>query len=241
MFEGSLVESRGLVGTGTERWTALGSLTVQLAVAGLLIAIPLLRPQMLPTLPVAPPLAMPFLRKPPMPVVTRTATASPTAMTMPAAGPVAVAPGRTIWPHPGESVDEPAPMLGTNPGMGSGPGALPGVGIGPSSLPVVIATRPRESAPVTVSKGVSEGLLLTPIKPVYPPIAVAARVQGKVVLEAVISKAGRIESLHAVSGPQMLQKAALDAVAPARYRPYLLSGEPTEVKTTITVVFALGS
>jgi protein TonB len=39
----------------------------------------------------------------------------------------------------------------------------------------------------------------------------------------------------------MLQRAALDAVRVARYRPYLLSGVPTEVQTTITVVFKLGS
>jgi protein TonB len=57
----------------------------------------------------------------------------------------------------------------------------------------------------------------------------------------VISKAGRIESLHAVSGPEMLRGAALAAVQAARYRPYLLSGEPTEVQTTVTVVFRLGS
>src|ERR1700722_13449122 len=125
MFEGSLVESRGLVGTGTERWTALGSITVQLAVAGLLIAIPLLRPQMLTTAPIAPPLAMPFLRKPPMPVVTRTATTSPSAMSVPAAGPVATASGRTIWPHPGLSTDGPAPMLVTNLPMGTGGAAAP--------------------------------------------------------------------------------------------------------------------
>jgi protein TonB len=38
----------------------------------------------------------------------------------------------------------------------------------------------------------------------------------------------------------MLRQAALDAVSAARYRPYLLNGQPTEVETTITVVFTLG-
>jgi protein TonB len=76
---------------------------------------------------------------------------------------------------------------------------------------------------------------------VYPQIAVAARVQGTVVLEAVISGAGRIESLHVVSGPPMLQNSAVTAVQAARYRPYLLNGMPTDVQTTITVVFRLGS
>jgi len=83
-------------------------------------------------------------------------------------------------------------------------------------------------------------MLLAPIQPVYPVIARTAHVQGSVVVEAMISKAGRIESAHVTSGPAMLRQAALDAVAAARYRPYLLSGEPIEVETTITVVFRLG-
>jgi protein TonB len=83
-------------------------------------------------------------------------------------------------------------------------------------------------------------MLLAPIQPVYPAIAKVTRTEGTVVMEAVISKAGRIESLHAVSGPEMLRRAALDAVSAARYKPYLLNGEPTEVQTTITVNFRLG-
>jgi protein TonB len=92
-----------------------------------------------------------------------------------------------------------------------------------------------------LSTGVTAGLLLAPIQPAYPAIARAAGVQGTVMLEAVISKAGRIESLHVVSGPPLLRDAALNAVAAARYKPYLLNGEPTEVQTTITVMFKLGS
>jgi protein TonB len=83
-------------------------------------------------------------------------------------------------------------------------------------------------------------LLLSPIQPVYPPIAKAIRLQGSVVIEAIISKTGRLESVNVVSGPDMLRKAAMDAVAAARYRPYLLNGEPTEVKTVYTVVFSMG-
>jgi protein TonB len=66
-------------------------------------------------------------------------------------------------------------------------------------------------------------------------------VQGVVVMEATISKMGRIESLRVVSGPEMLRRAALDAVQAARYAPYQLNGEATEVQTTITVNFRLGS
>jgi protein TonB len=83
-------------------------------------------------------------------------------------------------------------------------------------------------------------MLLAPIRPVYPAIARAARVDGTVVVEAVISRAGRIESLRVVSGPEMLRGAAMDAIREARYRPYRLNGEPTEVETTITVNFRMG-
>jgi protein TonB len=74
---------------------------------------------------------------------------------------------------------------------------------------------------------------------VYPAIAKAARVEGSVVVEAVISKMGTIESLRVVSGPPMLQGAAIDAIRAARYQPYRLNGEATEVQTTITVNFRM--
>ncbi len=87
---------------------------------------------------------------------------------------------------------------------------------------------------------VSEGLILQKTKPVYPPIAIAAHAQGTVVLAATISKGGTIENLRVVSGPAMLQQAAVDAVRTWRYRPYLLDGQPVEVETTVNVVFTLG-
>jgi protein TonB len=77
-------------------------------------------------------------------------------------------------------------------------------------------------------------------QPVYPAIAKAARVQGTVVLEATISKTGAITGLRVVSGPAMLQQAALDAVKTWRYKPYLLNNEPVDVETTINVIFTLG-
>ena len=239
MFEGSLVESRGLVAAGSRKWTAVGSLTIQCALAGLLIAIPLLRPQVLRIQDVSAPLMAPFLRRPPV-ITVRTANAA-AAMNLAEAGAAPVAAlGPTVWPRPTQADDGPAPTVNIGPSMGDG-GTLTEIGRGDvGGGPAVTVVRAREPGPVTISKGVTEGLLLTPIRPVYPAIARAAGVQGTVVMDAVISKAGRIESLQALSGPTMLQRAALDAVSEARYRPYLLNGEPTEVKTTITVVFTLG-
>jgi len=244
MFEGSLVESRGLVVSGTQRWTALGSMTIQLAVAGLLLAIPLVRPQVLPPFSVAPRLELPLPMRPPVQVVQpRAAGESATAISVPAAGPQAEATQRFEFRRLGIDTDGPAPPFDPNLPIGiGGPGTQsPLIAVTAPSGPAVVVVRPEKPGPVNVSGGVTEGMLLAPIQPVYPPIAKAAGIHGAMVMEAVISKVGRIESLRALSGPDMLRGAALAAVQAARYRPYLLSGQPTEVQTTITVVFKLGS
>jgi TonB family protein len=92
---------------------------------------------------------------------------------------------------------------------------------------------------VHISSGVAEGLLVKQVPPDYPPIARAARVQGTVVLQAIISKDGHITNLHVISGPAMLQQAALDAVKQWTYKPYLLYGQSVEVQTTVNVIFTL--
>ena len=78
------------------------------------------------------------------------------------------------------------------------------------------------------------------VLPTYPPLARSARIQGVVVLQAMISKLGTIENLRLLSGHPMLAPAAIDAVQQWRYRPYILNGEPVEVETQITVNFSLG-
>ena len=85
----------------------------------------------------------------------------------------------------------------------------------------------------------AEGNIIYRVQPSYPPIARQARVQGTVELRAIISKAGTIENLIAVSGPPMLVKSAIEAVRQWRYHPYLLNNEPIEVETEITVNFVL--
>jgi protein TonB len=86
----------------------------------------------------------------------------------------------------------------------------------------------------------SEGDLIRKVQPAYPALARSARVQGIVVLQAMISKQGTIENLRILTGHPMLAPAAVEAVRQWRYRPYILNGEPVEVETQITVNFALG-
>jgi protein TonB len=78
------------------------------------------------------------------------------------------------------------------------------------------------------------------VQPVYPPLARSARIQGSVVLEALIGRDGTMQNLKLISGHPMLVPAAIDAVSQWRYRPYILNGDPIEVETQITVNFVLG-
>ena len=93
---------------------------------------------------------------------------------------------------------------------------------------------------VNISAGVAVGLLLSKTQPVYPIDAKKAGVSGTVVLAASIDTDGTVKELQVVSGPDPLQQAALDAVKQWRYRPYLLNGQPVEVRTTINIIFTLG-
>jgi TonB family protein len=102
--------------------------------------------------------------------------------------------------------------------------------------PVVRVARPKT---FTVSAGVAAGRLIQQSPPVYPPVAKAARVSGTVELKATISESGTIKDLRVVSGPAMLQQAAIDVVRTWRYKPFTLDNQPTEVQTTIEVVFSL--
>jgi protein TonB len=127
-------------------------------------------------------------------------------------------------------------VAGADLGGGSANGVMGSV-FGSGSAPKVQAAPPKK---INISAGVAQGMLIQKTTPNYPPIAKAARVSGTVVIQAKISKQGTIEDLHVVSGPAMLQQAALDAVKTWRYRPYLLNNEPVEVETTVNVIFTLG-
>lgn len=124
----------------------------------------------------------------------------------------------------------------------SGLGPAGAIGLAAAPVPVVVKVAPPavKASALHVSSGVVAGNKLAGSTPVYPPIAKAAHVSGAVVLHAVISRTGSIQSLSVVSGPEMLRASAVAAVQDWRYRPYLLNGEPTEVDTTITVNFSFG-
>jgi TonB family protein len=74
----------------------------------------------------------------------------------------------------------------------------------------------------------------------YPPSARSSHIQGVVEVAVTISKDGKVTDTQPMSGPPELQRAATASIKTWSYRPYLLNGEPVEVKTQIDVTFALG-
>lgn len=222
------------------RWTTLTSFGLQALVTGLLLLLPLLRPMGLPTFrqltaPIS--LGQPLGEPPTHVRISGTMVAPSTSpaifLRQPASIPHGLPPASDDGPPPiGWSASS---TLG-----GSGPGGPVGVlnslGTGVPVLPV--PPKPSVVAPIRVSS-ISEGNLTRKVQPAYPPLARSARIQGMVVLQAVISKEGTIENLKVLTGPPMLVDAAVDAVRQWRYRPYVLNHEPVEVETQITVNFSL--
>ncbi|MGA1998534.1 MAG: TonB family protein [Terriglobales bacterium] len=243
MFEDSLIESGGRRG-GKRGATTLLSFVLQAILLGILILIPLIYTEALPKQQL-----MTFLVAPPPP---------PPPPPPPAAQQIKVVKQiiseinngqlRTPTKIP-EKVqmikeEEAPPAAGIGGVVGGVPGGIPGgqwggvIGGIISSTPVAV---PKVATPlrVRVSQGVSQGLLIHQVKPNYPPLARQARIQGAVVLQAVIAKDGTIQGLHVVSGHPMLTGSAVEAVKQWRYKPYFLNGEPVEVETVVTVNFTL--
>ena len=102
-------------------------------------------------------------------------------------------------------------------------------------------TPPRDAtlAPRRVAGNVIEGNRIEGASPVYPELAGNAGIQGVVVLEGTVTPTGMITDLRVLSGPSILQSAALDAVKTWRYKPFLLNGQPVAVTAEIDVYFRI--
>jgi len=101
----------------------------------------------------------------------------------------------------------------------------------------VNARAPQQT--LRISQGVSQGLLLKRVQPAYPSQAMQMRMEGRVELQANISKIGTVTGIKQLSGPPLLGRSAVEAVRQWKYKPFYLNGEPVEVQTQITVNFKL--
>ena len=223
-------------------WTTLASFTLQVVAIGALLLLPLLSIQGLPRLQLMAALVAPAPPPGPAPAISaRSRTVAPSNMI----GPSLMMP--THIPREIERLNEteapPAlefPGAAVVPGGTGPPGARNFVlyGLGPGSNPLPVLSPPPAVRQVRVSH-MMEGNLIHRVQPEYPLLARQARIQGTVVLRAIISREGRIEKLQVVSGHPLLAPAAIEAVRQWRYRPYLLNDQPVEVETQVTVNFTL--
>ena len=241
MFADSMLE---VSWTERERrsWTTLTSFGLQAGIVGLLLLIPLLTTVGLPSSrTVSTPISLGRRDPGPAPRPHNDGARNTGVQIIPYSGPI-MAPRQ--MPH-GIPKDDAG-------GIAMGPNDPPLAGVGPSiavgsglSLPIggtepVIPTPvPKAMEKVFRRSEMLEGMLIRKVEPTYPPLARAARIQGSVVLAAVISKAGTIDNLRLISGHPMLVPAAINAVSQWRYRPYVLNGDVIEVDTQITVNFLL--
>ena len=133
--------------------------------------------------------------------------------------------------------------------IGGIPGGIPGGQLGgviggiisSSATSTVIIPRIEPVKRIRISQGVTQGMVISKIEPTYPKLALSARVTGEVLVKAIISREGTITEIQVVRGHPILVPAAVAAVKQWRYRPYLLNGMPVEVETYITVTFQISS
>jgi protein TonB len=110
------------------------------------------------------------------------------------------------------------------------------------SLPNLIDVSVK-STPVlqtlTISQGVSQGLIVKRVQPIYPSTALRLHLEGPVHLMATVGKSGNITTVKTLNGDPVLAQAAADAVKQWKYKPYLLNGEPVEIQTQVTINFKM--
>ncbi|HTM36549.1 MAG TPA: TonB family protein [Terriglobales bacterium] len=214
-------------------WTALVSFTLQAAAVAAALAIPLMYPNSLPDSfahrRIFVPISSPEINRS---EPTQQQENSGGSLNAPHNNAILVTNNGFHFPRPGpEAAINEAPSLVLT---GKAPNVLAGAPIGTVPLPA----RPAVEAPPRISRAM-QGYLIRRVEPRYPDIARAIRLEGAVLIKAVISTEGNIEQAQVISGSPLLSKAALDAIRQWRYRPYLLNDKPVEVETEITVNFAL--
>jgi protein TonB len=232
-----LIESTSEKKKTNTAWSVILSAIIQFSALLVLVLIPLIYTQALPkamlaTLLVAPPPPPP---PPPPPVK---AEIKPIAriiqsgvMTQPRAIPKEVAVFKEA---------ELPPDVVNNTNQSGVFGGIPGQGLMAGNAPVM--PPPKAAAPARIRQGgeVTAASIITQTRPNYPSLARQARIQGIVVLHAIIDKDGNVAKLEVVSGHPLLVQSALEAVKQWRYKPTQLNGDPVEVDTTIQVTFTMG-
>ena len=112
--------------------------------------------------------------------------------------------------------------------------AVPVPSVNPAPQPA--DTPARVTVPPATAERVSRS-----VKPAYPVLAKQMKVQGAVVLQALIDRAGNIQELHVITGPAILATAAEEAVKQWHFKPYYQQGQAVETEARITVNFTIST
>ena len=238
LFHDSLVISGAKV-RPLSPWAAVGSVALLSLLILALVVIPLFHTEVLlperrtlTMLYMPPAAAASNVGRPPTPSISKN---TPTKMSIP----VRVRTPQEILSPPAEPA---AGVVGGVPGgvVGGIPGGmLSGLVRSNGSAPVLVSTPAQAPKRIRVPASMAEANLVYDVAPKYPPEAGRERIEGTVVLMAVIGKDGIVRDVRIESGLPLLAQAAIDAVKQWRYRPYLLNGEAVEVDSQITINFNL--
>ncbi len=217
-------------------WTIAGSFVAHVVLLGALVVVPLVSaldsyvvearnfvliappPPSIPATPVAPPQSA---APPPSDIRNIAPSHPPQGTVIRDFSPVVANPG-----PPG------APPIADARAYVLGPGGGDGIVLPPPPPPVV----PK---PIRPGGDVSPPKRLTHVDPIYPPIAVAAKIDGMVILEATIDETGVVRDVKVLRSIPMLDQAAIDAVKRWRYTPTKLNGVPVPILLTVTVTFSV--
>jgi protein TonB len=236
MLETNLVDSRPAA-QRQRRVTLPVSMLLHTAAAGALVAVPLLVSDTMPEVQtgVRAFLVEPLSVTPPPPPPAPRPAVAPRAVPTPPQQQAFVAPVEV----PAEITPEQALDLGgADQGASGGvEGGVPGGVVG--GIVGGLPEAPAPVAPVRVGGSVREPRRLSAVAPVYPELALKARLQGMVVIEATINERGRVVDVNLLQGAPLLTEAALEAVKKWVYTPTLVNGVPTPIIMTVTVHFRL--
>lgn len=133
----------------------------------------------------------------------------------------------------------PGGVAGGIPGGVTGglPGGVLGGVLGGVAAEPVKMEKPKE--PVRVGGNVKPPKLVHIEQPTYPPAAKRAKVEGVVVVEAVVTEDGRVDKVKVISGNPLLTDAAVDAIQKWRYEPTILNGQAVPVVLTARISFSM--
>lgn len=235
--------SRSSVSVPRRRWSMLPVSMGAHAIAAVAVLVIPLAAEI--ELPPPAPLSLPHfivsLAPPPVPVAVRAATTRSPVGNQPAAplsAPRGVAPEKPLPPNVPAGTVIADGGLDVAYGVPYGTGSI-GAPAGVVVVPAPPPPPPARTAPIRIANGIREPRKIAQVMPVYPAIARDNRIEGIVILEAIINERGTIDRIKVLQSVTLLDQAAIEAVRQWRYTPTLLNGVPVPVLITIGVRFTL--